>query len=63
MLIFEIAMKPTGMSRFKNGKRRPEAFYRVEADSTSDAALKAREWAEFDGFDGYAITSIKEVEK
>ena len=61
MALFEITMKPTGMSRFKNGKRLHEISYRLSAGDTNEAAQKARHAAEVDGFEMYAITKIKDV--
>lgn len=62
--MFDVTLKTTGMSRFKNGARRPsECVYRVDAPGPNEAARIAREHAQAEGFSGYAITKIKEVEK
>lgn len=61
MSAFEVSMKPTGMSRTKNGRRRPEFSVVVEATDSSAAVFAARDIAEAEGFNGYAITKIKEV--
>jgi len=59
---FEIHMKPTGMSKFKNGVRRvAEYVVTVTTDDKNEAAAIARSQAEAEGFGGYAITKIKEV--
>lgn len=58
---FEVSMKPTGMSRTKNGRRRPEFTVVVEAKDSGAAVTVARDIAEAEGFNGYAITKIKEV--
>lgn len=61
---FEVLMKPTGMSKKYNGKRRaPEYLVSLWADDSMDAAQKARATAEIEGFSGYAITKIKEVQQ
>lgn len=57
---FEVTMKPAGMTRSKHGRRRPEYACTVDADDRADACAKARESASANGFDGYAITEIKE---
>lgn len=62
--MFDVTLKPTGMSRFKNGVRRPaECVYRIDVEDTNEAARIAREHAQAEGFSGYAITKIKEIEK
>lgn len=57
---FEVVMKPTGMSR---ANRRPEYEISLEADDKNAAAMAARKTAESEGFKGYAITKIKEVQQ
>lgn len=62
--MFDVTLKPTGMSRYKNGVRRPsECVYRIDAEDTTEAARVAREQAQAEGFSGYAITKIKEVQQ
>jgi hypothetical protein len=58
---FEITMRPTGMSRTKRGMPRPELAMIFTADDTADAVRQAREQAAAEGFNGYAITKIKEI--
>lgn len=63
MSTFEVSMKPTGMSRTKNGRRRPEFSVVVKANDSNAAVSVARNIAEAEGFNGYAITKIKEIKK
>lgn len=59
---FDILLKPTGMSRRKNGApRAAEIILSVAADDANHAARQARAQADAEGFTGYAITKIKEV--
>lgn len=60
---FEITMKPTGMSRAKHGVTRPEFSLATDADDKNHAARIAREHAATEGFNGYAITKIKEIKQ
>lgn len=61
---YEITMRPTGMSRTKRGMPRPELVLKIDdAHDTADAVKQAREQAAIEGFNGYAITKIKEVQK
>lgn len=60
--MYDVTLKPTGMSRKKNGQhRRTECVIRIAATDTNEAARLARQQAESEGFAGYAITKIKEV--
>jgi len=56
---FEIQMKPTGMSKSRS---RPEYMITIEADDKELAVSEARRIAAIEGFNGYAITKIKEIE-
>ena len=57
---YDITMKPTAMSK---AKFRPEYEISLEADDKNTAAMTARKTAEKEGFKGYAITKIKEVQQ
>jgi hypothetical protein len=61
MMNFVITMKPSGMSR-KSGKSRiAECEYVIDANSKEEAVSEARKSAAAEGFNGYAITKIKEI--
>lgn len=57
---FEVILKPTAMSK---AKFRPEYKISLEAEDKNSAAIAARKTAEIEGFKGYAITKIKEVQQ
>ena len=60
-MTFVVTMKPSGMSR-KNGKSRiAECEYVIDAGSKEEAITEARKAAQAEGFNGYAITKIKEI--
>lgn len=60
---YEVTMKPTGMSKKAGKTRRPEYVCKVIADDKNHAARIAREHAAIEGFNGYAITKIKEIQQ
>lgn len=60
---YEVIMKPISMSKKAGKTRRPEYRVSVEASGSNEAALVARRTAESEGFAGYAITKIKEIEQ
>lgn len=62
--MFDVTLKPTSMSRTKNGiRRRVEYVVTVSASDSNEAARIARKQADAEGFAGHAITKIKEIEK
>lgn len=60
---YEIIMKPSGMSRTKRGMPRPELALFITAGDQTEAVRLAREQASAEGFNGYAITKIKEYKQ
>lgn len=59
---FEVVMKPTGMSKRKKGvTRTAEVLYELTAENKEQAAAEARKAASIEGFNGYAVTKIKEI--
>ena len=57
---YDITMKPTAMSK---AKFRPEYEISLEVEDKNAAAMAARKTAQTEGFNGYAITKIKEVQQ
>lgn len=58
---FQILMKPTALAKNYGKARGMEYLLDLEADDRNHAAAEARKTADAEGFRGYAITQIKEM--
>lgn len=59
---WDVTLKRAGMRKYKDGvERPPQAVFRVSAEDREGAVKEARAAASGLGYDGYAITSVKEV--
>ena len=58
---YAITMKPTALAKNYGKARGMEYLLDLEADDRDQAVIEARKTADAEGFRGYAITKIKEM--